>query len=232
MIPLDQLVEDADNPRQENYADADDDLRASLAADGQLNDLIVVKQPGTDKQKVIAGNRRLRMMRLLGWTEARCREIEADELIVKKVKLLDNLHRVGPCDIDTALYVTSLMAEYGWSQKRVARELSLDQCVVSRWVTMANKLAPDLRTSGLPGRVLYLLASKVKTLEEQRAWAVKVKSERLTIQQLTALLSDKKTQAKKTTLKARGAKIIIHGVSSKQELLDVLAEALAQLKRQ
>jgi ParB family chromosome partitioning protein len=226
-IPLSQLEVDPDNPRQERDQDADDDLRESFKRDGQLNPIRVVPL-SSEKFRVSAGTRRYEQAKALGWTELLCQVVETDEETLKKEKLLDNLQRINPSEIDTAIYATELMASYGWSRKRLARELRVDQAAISRWCTIAEKLTPALRSSKLPGRILYLLASKVKDPAEQLALAKRVKDENLTVEQLAAILSGQKPKAKKTVFKVKGAKVTVEGPSTVQE---ALAEALAQAKR-
>jgi ParB family chromosome partitioning protein len=226
MLLLTLLQEDPHDHRQERDQDADDDLRESLARDGQLNPIRVT--PLADgKYRIIAGTRRYRMMQALGWTEALCQIVEADEKTLKKQQLLDNLQRLNPSDIDTALYATELMKKHGWSPKRLARELSVGQGVASRWVTMANKLTPELRSSGLPSRILYLLASKVKNPEDQLALAKRVKDEHLTVEQLSKILSSSPKKSPKTVFRVKGGKVTVEAST----VLEALTEALAQAKR-
>jgi ParB family transcriptional regulator, chromosome partitioning protein len=226
MLLLSLLEEDPHDHRQERDQDADDDLRESLARDGQLNPLRVTPI-GDGKYRIIAGTRRKRQMEVLGWTEALCQIVEADEKTLAKQQLLDNLQRLNPENIDTAIYATNLMTTYRWTQTRLARELSVREGVVSRWVTMANKLTPELRSSGLPSRTLYLLASKVKNPEDQLALAKRVKDEHLTVEQLSKILSKAPQKTPKTTFKVKSGKVTVESSS----VLDALAEALAQAKR-
>jgi ParB family chromosome partitioning protein len=227
MIPKDRIKKDPNNPRKERDRDADDDLRASLAKDGQINPLLVREILGSEDVSLVAGERRFDEGCELGFTEFLCQIVEADELTIQKMKLLDNLQRLNPSDIDTALYATELMQKHGWSPKRLARELSVGQSVVSRWVTMANKLTPGLRSSGLPSRTLYLLASKVKNPEDQLALAKRVKDEHLTVEQLSKILSSSPKKSRKTVFRVKGGKVTVEASA----VLEALTEALSQAKR-
>jgi ParB family chromosome partitioning protein len=226
-LPLSDLELDPNDPRQEIDQNRYEDVRESLRRDGQLNALRVTPKRPNGKHCTIGGSLRLRAMNELGWTEALCQIVDADEQTLKKQQLLDNLQRANPSEIDTAIFAVNLMTTYGWSRKRLARELSVDQAAISRWCTIAEKLTPALRSSGLPGRILYLLASKVKDPEEQAALAQRVKDEHLTVAQLSKILAKKPQKTPKTIFKVKSGKVTVESSA----VLDALAEALAQAKR-
>lgn len=99
-VPLNKLRFGHD-PR--NGADAVDDLRESFARGEQLQNIVVRPLPDTDEYEIIAGHRRVRSARALGWSDIDAKVIEADDMLAEQYALEENLLRKAPPDEATAL---------------------------------------------------------------------------------------------------------------------------------
>jgi len=134
VIPVDRIVRDEDQPREEFDADALGRLAESLRTRGQLQPIRVRWDEGRGAYVVIMGERRWRAAALAGLPTMRCviqdGPATAEELLA--IQLVENALREDLKPIEQAKAYRRLMDANGWSGGRVARELAVDPSVVSR----------------------------------------------------------------------------------------------------
>lgn len=233
---LSKLRPNPKQPRTEYDEDEMELLAADIARGGQQVAIIAEPIPGTDEFMILDGHRRWIAMKTLELKEC---WVEVREGLTDKQRsllLLSVLKRSDITPLEHGLYVLEVLKETGWSQKRYCREASEDESKVSRDLALVKnlheELAPAVREGRLSPRAAYLLATKLRTKrDEQLTAARKVMDERLTVEQLAALLSGKKAKAKSVVMKAKGIKITLCGATSKEEMIAALTDALAQLRR-
>lgn len=158
MVPLDQLVPSGHNVRH-CFGDPDDEiaiaqLAESLQKEGLLQPPNVVRRaPGAAKKgggaapdvyEVVAGMRRVRAAKKLGWSEIPCRVHEALR-DAKTVSLMENLHRKAMRKQDMCRIVADMLAEAdGNNVATVASQLHLGHTTVRRYALLGSTLDDDV----------------------------------------------------------------------------------------
>jgi ParB family chromosome partitioning protein len=141
-IPLDQIVANPKQPRQ----DFDQKALEELAASIRLHDIIqplTVKQLASGKYKLIAGERRWRASKIAGLKDVPVYIREADEKEVLELALLENLQRENLNAIEVGLSYQRLMDECAMTQEEVAVRMGMDRSTVANYIRML-KLPPDI----------------------------------------------------------------------------------------
>ncbi len=109
-------------------------LADSIRRYGLLQPLTVRRTAEEGQYELIAGERRLRAVLLLGREEVPCLVLEADEKTAAALAILENLQRRDLTMFEQAAAFATLLREYSLTQEEVARQLSVSQSYV------ANKL--------------------------------------------------------------------------------------------
>lgn len=120
-IPLDLI----DAPRVAMRITIDDEDLGELMANMKAQGLIepVVLRPVGDRYELIAGARRCRAARLLGWELIEAKIIEATDEEVLAMRLAENLQRKDTNPVDDAAYVGEIILRTKKSLEEVARDL-------------------------------------------------------------------------------------------------------------
>jgi ParB family chromosome partitioning protein len=141
-IPLEDIVPNPNQPRQDFDKKAIEELAASI----KLHDIIqplTVKQMSSGKYKLIAGERRWRAAKLAGIKDVPVYIREADDQQVLELALLENLQRENLNAIEIGLSYQRLMDECVMTQEEVATTMGMDRSTVSNYIRML-KLPPDI----------------------------------------------------------------------------------------
>ena len=152
----------APNPRNPRRGFAEGEIRAlaaSIARYGLLSPLAVRRVEGG--YELIAGERRLRALRLLGWKSAPCVLLEADDLESRLLSLIENIQREDLHYLDEAEACRAILREHGLTQEELARRLGRSPSAI------ANRL----RLLKLPGEVRAFLR-ETPSLSERHARAL------------------------------------------------------------
>ena len=138
VIPLDRIVRDPQQPREEFDEDALGRLADSLKERGQLQAVGVRWDEGQGAYVIVFGERRWRAARMAGLTVLNAvvmdGSVQAGDLIV--VQLVENAVREDLKPVEQARAYRRLMDAKGWSTRQVARELSVDQAKVVRTLAL------------------------------------------------------------------------------------------------
>lgn len=118
-IPLDVIRANPFQPRQQFDQQALDELARSMASAGLLQP-VVVRPAGTGHYELIAGERRTRAARQLGWSEIGAVVRDVDDRTLLTLALIENLQRDALSPIDEALGYGRLIEEFSASQGDVA----------------------------------------------------------------------------------------------------------------
>lgn len=156
-IPLGRLQPNRFQPRREFDAAAIAELKSSIAANGLLQPLVV--RPREDGFELVAGERRLRAIRELGWetVPAVLRELSDEAMLV--LALVENLQRENLNAIEEAAAFQQLIDGFGFTQKEVAERVGRNRSTVSN----------ALRLLALPRPVRDLVESGELTAGHARA---------------------------------------------------------------
>lgn len=174
-IPLNKLVQSPRNVRRHADAAADAELKASIAARGLLQNLIV-RPAAKGKFEVEAGERRRRAMLELAADKALPRDHEvtclvledADEVAVE-TSLAENFHRLAMNPADEAQAFASLV-EGGASSEDVARRFGLTVRFVEGRLRLA-RLAPVVFDALASGEITLDMAKAFGATSDQEIQA-------------------------------------------------------------
>ena len=120
---------------------------------------IVVREFAIDQYEIIAGERRFRAMKKLGWTEAPAIIKNLSDTETASVALIENLQREELSPIEEAMAYGKLLELHNLTQEALAQRLGKGQS------TVANKL----RLLKLPQPIQEALLNKIITERHARA---------------------------------------------------------------
>jgi len=122
MIPLERIRRNEGQPRQHFDEDELGQLAASIKASGQLQPIVV--RPVNGCFEIVAGERRVRALRMLGEESAKCivRELSDEEAFM--LSLLENLQRADLNPVEEAR-AYGRAVEMGFGMDEVARRVGV-----------------------------------------------------------------------------------------------------------
>jgi ParB family chromosome partitioning protein len=138
IIPVDKIDRDPGQPREDFDTESLERLAESLRTRGQLQPIRVRWDEGRGTYVIIAGERRWRAARMAGLPTLRCviQEGPASPEELLALQLIENALREDLRPVEQARAYRRLMDAHGWSGSEVARQLAVDQSVVSRALSL------------------------------------------------------------------------------------------------
>jgi ParB family chromosome partitioning protein len=251
-VPVDKILPDPDQPREDFDPEALERLADSLKARGQLQPIRVRWDEAQSKYVLICGERRWRAAQIAGMTTMSCvvteGPIDAGELLA--LQLVENCLREDLQPIEQARAFKALMEKNGWSGNQTAKALGIAQPTVVRALALLDLPGPvqdQVERGALAPATAYEIG-KVEDPEIQREITDRVVAERLSRSETIAAVraaarsspakSDKGGAVGRTrkaptsrTLRAAGCRITVeHRKGVDDELLaSALREALDQV---
>ncbi len=149
-IRVEQIRPNPFQPRSDFASEALGELVESIRENGLLQPLVV--RPADDGWQLVAGERRWRALRKLGWDRAPAivRDLEDDQMLV--LALVENLQRENLSPVEEALGYEQLMESFGLTQKEVAERVGRDRSTISNTLRLLN-LEDDVRQMVADGRL-------------------------------------------------------------------------------
>jgi ParB family chromosome partitioning protein len=156
-LEVDEIRPNPFQPRRQFPDGALDELEASIRENGLLQPLVV--RPAGPGFELVAGERRWRALKRLGWERAPTivRPLSDEQMLV--VALVENLQREDLGPLEEAVGYQQLIDGFGLTQKEVARRVGRDRS------TIAN----SLRLLSLPAAVRDLVSAGELTAGHARA---------------------------------------------------------------
>lgn len=152
-----------DNPKIAMRSDFDDErldeLKRSMTEHGMIEP--VVLRPVAGRYEVIAGHRRTRAARLLGWPTVDAKVIEADDSKTIALRLAENCDRADVNPVDEACFIGEVMLQHKLSAEQVSEMMKRSR----EWVNvrlaifeMPDYMKNHLRLEKYPiGAALWLV---------------------------------------------------------------------------
>lgn len=143
-LPVRAIVPNPFQPRREFRAGELDELAASIEACGLLQPVLVRPAPGGRSYELVAGERRLRAVKQLGWTEvpASIREVDDGTLLV--LALVENLQRQELSPMEEAQGYEKLRDVFGFTQDKIAEAVGKKRSTVANMLRLLT-LPPSVR---------------------------------------------------------------------------------------
>jgi ParB family chromosome partitioning protein len=165
-IRLTDIIANRFQPRRSFTEPELAELESSIRASGLLQP-IVVRETGSGKWELVAGERRLRAVTRLGWTEVPAVVRDFDDRAMLTLALVENLQRADLNPLEEADGYQRLIDEFGLTQLQVAEAVGKDRTTVTNL----------LRVLSLPAAVRQLVESRHITAGHARA-LLPIKDER------------------------------------------------------
>src|SRR5690606_29604102 len=156
-LPVNKIVPNRFQPRTVFDDDKIEELAQTLKTHGMIQPIVVRKQ--ADRYEIIAGERRFRAVKKLGWDTIPAIIRDFDDAKTASVALIENLQREELSVIEEAAAYAKLIELHGLTQESLAQRLGKSQS------TIANKL----RLLKLPEKVQQALLNKQITERHGRA---------------------------------------------------------------
>jgi len=148
-IRLDAIVPNPSQPRRTFSEGSIIELAGSIRRYGLLSPLIV-RRLAADRYELIAGERRLRALRLLGEETADAVVMTADDRESALIALIENLQRENLSFFEEAEAYQALIEQHGLSREELAGRLSRSQSAVANRLRLL-RLPPAVRTGVVIG---------------------------------------------------------------------------------
>ena len=150
-IELDKIVPNRYQPRREFSDDSIKELAETLDKDGLLQP-IVVREDGEDHYEIIAGERRYRAAKSLGWETIPAIVKNMDDDQAASLALIENLQREDLNPIDEAKAYTNLMKLNDLTQTALAKDMGKSQSYVANKLRLL-KLDDNVQKALIEGKI-------------------------------------------------------------------------------
>lgn len=104
------LITESRNVRNKELVD--DELASSIKKIGLLQPILV--RSIASNFEIVAGNRRFRACKILGWKKIACHIIELDDRQTFEVSLVENIQRKMLSPLDEAIAFKAYVSDFGW----------------------------------------------------------------------------------------------------------------------
>jgi ParB family chromosome partitioning protein len=178
-----------------NGSDSKVELADSISRIGLLSPILVrIKENG--KFEVIAGNRRFKACKSLGWKKIPSHVVELDDRHAFEASIIENIQRNTLNIIEEGLAFKKYVSEFGWgSASELARKLSKSSSYISK----------RMRLLELPANVIQLICESeisvstgeellsIKEGDKQSEFAKKVFNQSISSKKLRKMIKDEKS---------------------------------------
>jgi len=135
-IPIGQIGRNPFQPRREFNTEDLTELQESLNASGLLQPITVRRRLGKDGFELIAGERRLRAARNLGWKEIPAIIKETDDRTLLTLALIENLQRTDLNPIEEGEGYYQLSSQFGLTQQQIAETVGKDRTTIANMLRL------------------------------------------------------------------------------------------------
>ena len=141
-VEISHLLPNPHNPRARFSEAGIRELAGSIERYGLLSPL-VVRRVGRDAFELIAGERRLRALKLLGRTCADCVVLDGGDLQCRLVALIENLEREDLHYLEEAEAYRQILREHALTQEELAKRLGRSPSAIANRLRLL-KLSPEV----------------------------------------------------------------------------------------
>lgn len=174
MVPVARIAPNPFQPRRE-FAEAQlAELEASIRQNGLLQALVVRPAPATAPEgaewELVAGERRWRAVRRLGWAEVPVIVKEPDDRAMLVLAIVENVQRAELSPLEEAAGYQQLIDEFGFTQAEVAESVGRERSTVANLLRLLQ-LPASVQRMVNEGTLSMGHARAILGLEDERAMA-------------------------------------------------------------
>lgn len=152
-LPVAAIAPNPHQPRRHFAADTIAELAASIHSQGLLQPLIVRERPGhAGAYELVAGERRLRAVRSLGWEAVPAIVRALDDTALLEAALVENLQREALGPMEEAAAYRTLLQRHGYTQDALARRVGKDRSTIANMLRLLA-LTPGVQEALQAGRL-------------------------------------------------------------------------------
>jgi ParB family chromosome partitioning protein len=198
LIPIEQIVEDPDQPRKGYDEESLQGLADSIRQHGLLNPITVRPLHNVNMFQIITGERRWRASKLAGLKQLPCIIKNVDEQEAAVEQLIENLQREDLAPIDKARGLKLLKSTLNVTNREIAKVLGLSDRTIGTLLSileLPEEIGEQIVVSaGRPpaGAITERHARSLRELNEspeiQSRMADKIRDEELTSNETAALV--------------------------------------------
>jgi ParB family transcriptional regulator, chromosome partitioning protein len=144
-LPLEKIRPNPFQPRKDFPRDELEELARSIRDNGLLQPLLVRPTPGgVQDWELVAGERRLRAVATLGWSEVPVWVRDVDDQTLLVLALVENLQREALGPLEEAEGYRVLSESFGLTQSEIAQAVGKDRSTVANTLRLLH-LPPSVR---------------------------------------------------------------------------------------
>jgi ParB family chromosome partitioning protein len=170
-VPVARIAPNPLQPRQEFAPEQLAELEASIRENGLLQPLVVrpasAMAPEGALYELVAGERRWRSIRRLGWTEVPVVVKEIDDRTLLVLAIVENVQRAGLSPLEEADGYRRLIEEFGLTQREVAESVGRERSTVTNLLRLLQ-LPASVQRMVSEGQLSMGHARALLGLEEAR----------------------------------------------------------------
>ena len=189
-LELDKIVPNRYQPRRQFSDDSIKELADTLDQDGLLHP-IVVREDGDDHYEIIAGERRYRAAKSLGWETIPAIVKNMNDDQAASLALIENLQREDLNPIDEAKAYTNLMKLNDLTQTALAKDMGKSQSYVANKLRLL-KLDDDVQTALVEGKITARHGRALLNLDDadQKRVLAEIEAKGLNVKQTEEIAKD------------------------------------------
>ena len=189
-LELDKIVPNQYQPRRQFSDDSIKELADTLDQDGLLQP-IVVREDGDDHYEIIAGERRYRAAKSLGWETIPAIVKNMNDDQAASLALIENLQREDLNPIDEAKAYTNLMKLNDLTQTALAKDMGKSQSYVANKLRLL-KLDDDVQTALVEGKITARHGRALLNLDDadQKRVLAEIEAKSLNVKQTEKIAKD------------------------------------------
>lgn len=155
-INLDKIITNPNQPRKYFSEEKMEELKESIKNNGLIQPIIVRKLENIvqNKYEIIAGERRYRACKSLGFKSVQCVVIQAGDSKSYEFSVLENIQRENLNPIEEAESYVMLMEVYGYTQENMAQKLGKTRSAISNKIRLL-KLPEAIKSYVRTGELSY-----------------------------------------------------------------------------
>lgn len=224
-IELNRIAPSPYQPRQNLDEASIRELAESIDRFGLLTPLLV-RRCTVGEYELIAGERRLRALKLLGWSHADAIVLSAYDRDCALIGLIENLEREDLHFLDEAEACRRILQEHGLTQEELAAALSMSPSALAnrlRLLRLGREVRDFIRKNSLSERHARALL-KLESGEEQLQFAQLAVRSKWSVRQLEGQIAH-------SINAARAAKPELRLIRDNRLIINALNDTVRQLKR-
>lgn len=194
--PIDRIALNPYQPRKDFDPEALEALKQSISTHGLLQP-VVVRDTG-DGYQLIAGERRLRAAKEVGWTEIPVHVVDLNDQAVFEAALVENVQRSDLNPIEKAIGFQEYLQKYGLKQDELAKKIGVDRSTVSNLIRLLE-LPPTVQEAARLGKISFGHARALLAFDEPQRQAKvceEILAGGLSVRQVEALAKQEKAAPK------------------------------------